>query len=1127
MATRVQIVIEVDADKAGAAVTAVKSAISGLGGTAVTTTREGSAGFNQMEGSILKAVAGAQLLERAVGAAGRALKSVIADSALLAARSEVLDRVMVQLAGTSGQNVRVLRAQVEELRALGIEQTQARQSVIQFMTAELDVADAIRIANIARDRAVIAGENTSDTMNRLTRAILAQEVELLKMVGIVIRQEDAFRRYGAEIGKSANELNEFERRQAFVNEILRFGEGSLGSYESAMEKVGKQLTTLPRLATEAGIAFGTGFQGELQIGVTALTDFLKFARENGQVLSDLTKAAFGAAAAFTALTLAMNVASGSGIVGFLGTVTRALGLTSGAVTALSTALLGGSGVVGLAGAWGLLAAAGVALGFGIHQVVTAIQNHNEIAKVAAFDVESWRERLEAAGVTVRDNAQAMTILERVSAANNNLREAGLPPLRITADLMDRLAEAERRFASAAGDSTIELAKRQQQLESFREKLEQRSFRAGLEGLGPEQRILAQSAEEIRKIQEQLRELPEAAVAAQAAIEGINRETAAKIGELREKESTAAVEAALEVIDKQVDAIARIEDRREGELARFRELAARFPALREIFGQAEIAAVANAEAEITKIRGDEFRKQAEAAQDLADKRIAIAESIAAVERANALGAASPLQRVELERIQQLEEFEARLGKAVEDRVLSQAEALEQLRRAETAINESAGIAMRGENERIFDEQARLIERNSRQFELFWDRVIRGAKSTGDFLSNLWNEMANQFRRMVLQSVASWLFGQRQIGAAGAGGLGAAGGFAGLLGGIFGTPGAASARTPPFVSSFLSGGGLGAGSAGGGLPGVGGAGAAGAGIPLGIPGLGSAGIPGLGGGGLLGGGGGGVPAALGLLLGLEGARRGRPGLAAGLGVGGVLGGVALSGAAAGIAGGIGGLAGAGVGLAGFLTNPIGLAILGGVAGVAAIVGIVQRGRKKEDASAIANDGFAQITELVARYSSHAATFDSTITAMNRIWSQMESAWRQIGGSVGSNSITDQRRYFDAHVKQVQDIERERARRGDLISNLPTPQFATGGLVGPLGGVVDPGEFVLRREAVQQTGVPMLQRINEGAPAAGGDVINIEIHTPDKHGVEELIRGNWDLFKRAIVSMTRQSRGEFGLR
>ena len=306
-------------------------------------------------------------------------------------------------------------------------------------------------------------------------------------------------------------------------------------------------------------------------------------------------------------------------------------------------------------------------------------------------------------------------------------------------------------------------------------------------------------------------------------------------------------------------------------------------------------------------------------------------------------------------------------------------------------------------RVADEQLRAWERNASQYERFLDRMVRFTDQSGNILKNIWRAISDEFQRSVTKMVLSWILGLGRMQQAGAR-LGSGGGIlGGLLGGILGGGVAVSARTPPFVNSAFP-------SAGGGFPGGIGAGAAGS-IPGAVPaGAGQAagfGLPG-----------GGSGPLLGLLLGLSVGSGGRPGLGALAGIGGVLGGVALSGAAAGAAGGIGALSGAGVGLAGFLTNPIGLAILGGIAGVSLLTGALARGGKKRQASAIADEGFQKIDQQIRSFELRQSNFDRTVSALNQIWAQMMQGWERIGGSVGARSISSQRVFFEERLRRVEE-------------------------------------------------------------------------------------------------------------
>ena len=1089
MANRVQIVVTVDADQAGTALAGVNSALKGMGSTAVAETGRATRGFQQFEQQgLLKAVLGANLAERALLAVGRAMKSTVVDSTLLSARADVLDTVLIQVAKNTGNSAAVFKSTSKAIRALGVDQIRSTEATIKFATAELSVADAVRIANVARNRAQISGETTSETMERLTRSILAQEVELLKLAGIVVRQEDAFKRYGETIGKAAKDLNELERRQAFVNEILRQTRNDVGLYEQAWEKAGKRLLSIPRLARQAGIALGREFQGELALGVDTTIKFLKVVEENSAALVTGTTAVVGLTFAYVALRIAMSETILVNVGAFLSGLLPKLLAVSGGIETLSLLLMGAGGTVGLIGAWGLLAAVGVSLGVVLGKISVHFQNQSELAKVAQFDIEGWRKKLAESEIEVRSNEEAMLLLNRVSDVNNKLREKGLPPLKLNKDLLEQLRAAEDGFRFSTDAGTDALEKRAKAVERLNEQLEKQRFALSLVGLGETDAIQARASREIDQLLKKAKEFPESAVLIQETIAQLSEATDIKLDRLRSKQRDESAKFLLDALDRNLGAVERIEAARDSELAKAAAIAKRFPELRDVAARAEVEIAKEAMREITALRARELQE---------------AESfVRSLERQTALSNADPFERIQIERAGRLEEIERNLN-------LSQ----EQAERSRVAINADANAAIRSENTRVADEQRRQWERNAQEYDRFLDRMVRFTDQSGSFIKNIWRTLSDEFQRSVTKMVLSWVFGLAQLRNSTAGGVGVGGGLGSLASIIFGGGGAStSARTPPFVNSAF--GGLS-------IPGVGvGSGAAGT-IPGAVPTGGGAG----GVGGLLGlGQGGNAGPLLGLLLGLQVGSGGRPvgGLLAGLG--GVLGGVALSGAAAGAAGGIGALAGSGVALAGFLTNPVGLAILGGIGVASFLAGVISRGNKKEKASKIADEGFASIDQQIRSFELRQSSFNQTVPGMNQVWAQMVQGWEQIGGSVGARSTSDQRRFFEERLRRVEDLQEKRNSRADLIAGLPVPEFATGGIV--RGAAAKPvliaahdGEFVLNRNAVDRIGVPTLEQANGGGDLGGGGNITVNIHTPDKRGVEELLRNNASLFQRFVTSVIRQ--------
>ena len=207
---------------------------------------------------------------------------------------------------------------------------------------------------------------------------------------------------------------------------------------------------------------------------------------------------------------------------------------------------------------------------------------------------------------------------------------------------------------------------------------------------------------------------------------------------------------------------------------------------------------------------------------------------------------------------------------------------------------------------------------------------------------------------------------------------------------------------------------------------------------------------------------------------------------------IGGLGFGGAGTGARTAGGALGGALTGLA--LGGPLGAGAGAAIGGLLGFLGL-GRGKLKEQATEIANGGFAEIRRIFEEYKSFRRDFSATQAAMQAVWAQMVGAWQQIGGGVGERSIRDQRRYFDQILVDTHRIENERGIRGNIIRALPAPSFQHGGF-SPGGGfaLLHPGEFVLSSRAVERMGAALLQGLNSGggvqaAAPGGGATLTIE--------------------------------------
>lgn len=222
-----------------------------------------------------EATRGSYILAGALSAVAVAAGGLIAKTTLTAARTETLGVAMKSIAKATGTSMEELKKQEEVMKSQGIATQEARAILALFMQSQLDVADASKISRVAQDLAVIAGQNSSETAATLTQAIANESVMMLRQFGIVTTTEKIMSKYAETLGKTAEELTETERKQAFLNTIMIAGEKVTGTYEAAMETAGKKLGSLDRHFQEASTAIGTVFLPAFGALIDALTEFLK------------------------------------------------------------------------------------------------------------------------------------------------------------------------------------------------------------------------------------------------------------------------------------------------------------------------------------------------------------------------------------------------------------------------------------------------------------------------------------------------------------------------------------------------------------------------------------------------------------------------------------------------------------------------------------------------------------------------------------------------------------------------------------------------------------------------------------------------------------------------------------
>lgn len=264
MATALEIVINAK-DNASSVIGGVTKSLGGLGSVGGVVAK----GLGLAVGAIT-AVAGAAMA--GVGA----FVAYASQATMAAGRVDEMRIVNDVLAKNLGISTEAVRAQVQALRDQGIAAGAAEDALAKMMQANLDIAYATDIANVAQNAAVIGGINSSEAYDRIIHGITTLQPEVLRSVGLVVDQGKAFDDLAASLGKSVTNLTAAEKQQAMMNAVLAAGVTINGAYDAAMSNPIKQLGSMKRLFDDLAVSVGNNFLPGLSTIVSEMSGVVKW-----------------------------------------------------------------------------------------------------------------------------------------------------------------------------------------------------------------------------------------------------------------------------------------------------------------------------------------------------------------------------------------------------------------------------------------------------------------------------------------------------------------------------------------------------------------------------------------------------------------------------------------------------------------------------------------------------------------------------------------------------------------------------------------------------------------------------------------------------------------------------------
>lgn len=200
-----------------------------MGGAADMTNR-GVKSFSKMQQGVgglvgVYATLAAQVF--AVSAAFQFLKSA-SDVVNLIAGQEALGAV-------SGVAYKTITASIKEATGGQIAYADAAKAAAIGTAAGLSPDQLNRLGAAAKNVSHALGRDLTDSFNRLVRGITKAEPELLDELGIILRLDDATKKYADSLGLDAANLTTFQKSQAVANETLGQAEDKFGAIAEIMD----------------------------------------------------------------------------------------------------------------------------------------------------------------------------------------------------------------------------------------------------------------------------------------------------------------------------------------------------------------------------------------------------------------------------------------------------------------------------------------------------------------------------------------------------------------------------------------------------------------------------------------------------------------------------------------------------------------------------------------------------------------------------------------------------------------------------------------------------------------------------------------------------------------------------
>jgi len=289
---KLELVVEVDVNKANASIKSVNTGLSSMEQAAGKAARGASAGIDGLTVSMIKGSAAGNLLADSIKKALDWAKEWTIGAAEHAAHTDKMSMSMTALAKAHGVSAEASNRAVQAVKNVGFGTQNAIHAVDRLMVADMNLSKAQGLAKVAKDAAAIENISPGEALEKLMLAIESGASRGLRTMGIFVDLNKEVDRQEKLTGKT---LGENEVLQLRYNAVMREAAKIQGAHAAATGSAEEQSAALAREVNELKEAVGEQFQGYLRSWVGHLRDLVGFLKDNSDWLVK-----FGEAAIFVA-----------------------------------------------------------------------------------------------------------------------------------------------------------------------------------------------------------------------------------------------------------------------------------------------------------------------------------------------------------------------------------------------------------------------------------------------------------------------------------------------------------------------------------------------------------------------------------------------------------------------------------------------------------------------------------------------------------------------------------------------------------------------------------------------------------------------------------------------------------